>query len=93
MCLSVFYKVFANIKAPGFNFSCTVPPDRTPWLSPSHLAVLPVVPGFYRWNISTSNPGVSALLSHHQKELPRNDNINATWALGIRQVTSTGISS
>lgn len=87
MCMSVFQKVFTNIQVPVSNFSCTVPPDRTPWLSLSHPAVLPAVLGFYRWNILTSNPGVSALLSHHQKELPRNHKTNSLWALGLRQVT------
>lgn len=69
-----------------FYFSSTVPPNKTPWLSLSHPVVLPVVLSFYRWNILTSVLDVSALLSHHQKELPRNDKINATQALGIRQV-------
>lgn len=87
--MSVFCQVFANTEAPVLHFSCTVPPNKTPWLSPSHPAVLPVVLGFYRWNILTSILDVSALLSHHQKELPRNDKMNATQALGIRQVERT----
>lgn len=69
-----------------FYFSCTVPPNKIPWLSLSHLVVLLTALGFYRWNILTSGLDVSALLSHHQKELPRNDKTNARQALGIRQI-------
>lgn len=85
---SIFWQVFADIEAPVLYFSCTVPPNKTPWLSLSHPVVLPVVLGFYRWNILTSSLDVSVLLSHHQKELPRNDTINATWASGIRHYIS-----
>lgn len=67
-----------------FYFSRTVPPNKIPWLSLSHPVVLLTVLGFYRWNILTSGLDVSALPSHPQKELPRNDKTNATQALGIR---------
>lgn len=84
-----FGKLLQTSRHQYFISAVTVPPNKTPWLSLSHPSVLPVVLGFYRWNILTSSLDVSALLSHHQKELPRNSKINATWALGIRQIKNS----
>lgn len=77
-CISVFWQIDAKIEAPVFSFSCAVPLNKTPWLSLGHPVALPVVLGFYRWNTLTSSLDVSVLLSHHQKELPKNSHINTT---------------